>query len=138
MSLPRWQWWFLCVGLAALPCFALQAMSAGVLRAGDGDSMDADTSKQRFVCLRRPHNTPYFSATASVSRLGGEHDEVWWEFRELYYKLPWSQNSDSLSRWLRRASNKIRLQPLLDFFEVPDDSIKANQRMLKAKDRFLF
>ena len=72
-----------------------------------------------FGVLRDMHGKVQCSLNGVVRNVAdGNEPAVLWEVREIFYHLPWSSESDSLSRYLRRANVRTELKELEDFFEI--------------------
>ena len=46
---------------------------------------------------------------------------VWWQVRDFYYALPWSEHQDAVAVWLRQKGCRKRLEQILSAFEVDEE-----------------
>jgi hypothetical protein len=97
------------------------------------DAGGFSVAEYRFWKQEDPTGKPFASRT--VTRLREPLIEngplVWWHVRDYYYDLPWSDDADDLSRWLRKRANVERMQTGLDEFGIDRGvDFRPSRRML--------
>ena len=89
----------------------------------------------RYCKRENLHGEVWFSGRATIirnPRMPGD-PVVYWEVRDFFYKLPWSQRSDDLARYIRKPRTQDSLGCFMSLFELDGQlHFKKSQKQVQT------
>ena len=67
-----------------------------------------------------------------VADLGDGLPKVWWQLRDIFYRLGYSHNAE-MHRWLKQSRQKM--SAVLDEFDVPESHLRQSTKQYMARSR---